>query len=85
LKLFYPNLTAEERVIVEPLLQEINPPAIEIAEVEDGLKIVNKMILYKKQSKAKEDRKSLEKFLMKRRNKIQETIESYYKMLKSQS
>jgi glycosyltransferase involved in cell wall biosynthesis len=84
LQLFYPSLTVEERIIVEPLLQTVNPPSIQTVQVEAGLKIMNKMILYKKQSKAKEDRGVLEKFLVKRRDATRQALEAYYKNLKLQ-
>jgi glycosyltransferase involved in cell wall biosynthesis len=85
LKLFYPNLIDEERVIIEPLLQTASPLAIDITQVEAGLKIINKLILYKKQSKAKENRGVLEKMLLQRKNAIRQTLDVYYQNLKLQN
>jgi hypothetical protein len=84
LRLFYPNLTAEEGATVEPLLYMANTPSLEFTQVEVGLKIINKMILYKKQSKSKEDRRVLERFLVKRRSEAQQVLDSFYKNLELQ-
>jgi hypothetical protein len=78
LELFYPNLTAEERITVEPFLQTISPPGMPLTQLESGLKIMNKLIQYKKQSRAKEDRPELERLLAQRKNAAQQTLDLHY-------
>jgi glycosyltransferase involved in cell wall biosynthesis len=80
LELFYPELTWEERVTVEPLLQFMPPPNLPIAQVESSLEIINKMLEYKKQSTARENRKTLQTFLERRKEVVQRTLESYHQL-----
>lgn len=62
LELFYPELTPEERVTVEPLLQFIPQPNLRVAQVKASLGVINKMIDYKIQSRVKEDRQTYGKY-----------------------
>jgi glycosyltransferase involved in cell wall biosynthesis len=82
LELFYPELTSEEKVTVEPLLQFMPPPALPIAQVESSLDIINKMLEYKKQSTVKENRKTLQTFLEKRKKAVQRALEPHHQLHK---
>jgi glycosyltransferase involved in cell wall biosynthesis len=77
LELFYPELTPEERVTVEPLLQFIPQPNLRVAQVKASLGVINKMIDYKIQSRVKEDRQTLENALQMRKHDIQRALEPY--------
>lgn len=63
LELFYPTLTLEERKSVEPLLQWISPPAISIDNLRYGLQVLDRLLMYRRQSKASESRETLTAFL----------------------
>jgi glycosyltransferase involved in cell wall biosynthesis len=78
LELFYPNLTLEERITVEPLLQVSSPPSLSIVQVQVGLEVINKALTYKIQSRLKENRQKLQKFLESRVNAIKRTLEKHF-------
>jgi glycosyltransferase involved in cell wall biosynthesis len=63
LELFYPNLNSMERVTVEPLLQWVNPPGIPAKQVADGLRILDKMLLFSEQSRVGENRRLLQEIV----------------------
>jgi glycosyltransferase involved in cell wall biosynthesis len=75
IELFYPELTPEERIAVEPFLQWLNPPALSCAQVEAALGVINKLLTYKKQSRVKENRQTLQLSLEKRKKAIQEALQ----------
>jgi len=76
LELFYPKLTPEERITVEPLLQ-LKPPSLPFQHMEAALGIMNKLLQYKTQSRVKESRKMLEDFLGMMKNRVQQALEQH--------
>lgn len=59
LECFCPILCADERRIVEPLLQWVSPPPLTVAEVQAGLALLDRLLPYRQPSKAGEDRHAL--------------------------
>jgi glycosyltransferase involved in cell wall biosynthesis len=79
LELFYPNLTVEERSAVEPLLQPASKINLTIAQINIGVEIIRKMLVFTVQSRVKENRKKLQEFLQSRINMIKKSLEMHFK------
>jgi glycosyltransferase involved in cell wall biosynthesis len=76
LELFYPELTPEEKITVEPLLRFL-PSPVSLKQTEAGLGIIDKLLQYKTQSRVKEDRQTLEDFLEARKNAVRKALEQH--------
>ncbi|MCO5063260.1 MAG: glycosyltransferase [Rhizobiaceae bacterium] len=56
---YYPELSPLEQALLEPLLQQVGPPRISIDLLMQGLEVMERALLYRKQSPAGEDREQL--------------------------
>ncbi|WP_158553218.1 MULTISPECIES: glycosyltransferase family 2 protein [Mesorhizobium] len=75
LEIFYPDLSAAERVLVEPLLQWLDPPPISVHQLIGGVEILDKILRFKEVSFAGEDRGMLRRYVTKCKAEYDDVLE----------
>lgn len=76
--LFFPDISATDRAILEPLLQWVCPPPVAVNQFDYALAVLDQALSFKQASVAGEDRQLLERFLLACKGRWLQTRDRYH-------